>query len=57
MPDQPNSEKPETSSREAAPPTVRSDDLLRKGVELRILHAGEVYRLRITRQNKLILTK
>ncbi len=30
---------------------------LRLGREIRILHAGEEYRLRLTRNNRLILTK
>lgn len=37
--------------------TIRSDDLLRGRRELRILHAGETYRLLVTRNNKLILQK
>lgn len=37
--------------------SIRIEELIPDGGELRILHAGEVYRLRITRQNKLILTK
>lgn len=37
--------------------TVRSDDLLRGNRELRISHAGETYRLLVTRNNKLILQK
>ena len=38
-------------------PTVRSEDILRGGRELLIRHASEIYRLRITRNGKLILTK
>lgn len=38
-------------------PSVTSSDLISKGREILILHAGEVYRLRITKRNKLILTK
>jgi len=34
-----------------------SDDLLRGGREVLIRHGGEVYRLRHTRNDKLILTK
>jgi len=42
----------------AQPPyPVDSRDLLRGKTELRIRHNGEEYRLRLTRQNKLILTK
>ncbi len=36
---------------------ISSDDLFRGKSELRILHDGSEYCLRITRQNKLILTK
>ncbi|MDI9237363.1 hemin uptake protein HemP [Lysobacter sp. LF1] len=36
---------------------VDSDDLLRGGREVLIRHGGEVYRLRHTRNDKLILTK
>jgi len=37
--------------------TVSSTDLFRGGREIVIRHAGEEYRLRITRTGKLILTK
>lgn len=37
--------------------TVTSLELMGKGKELIIQHAGEEYRLRITKQEKLILTK
>ena len=37
--------------------TLRSEDLLRGGREILIQHASDVYRLRITRNGKLILTK
>lgn len=36
---------------------VQSAQLLRPDLPLRILHGGEQYLLRITRQGKLILTK
>ncbi|HEY0504917.1 MAG TPA: hemin uptake protein HemP [Lysobacter sp.] len=36
---------------------VDSDELLRGGREVLIRHGGEVYRLRHTRNDKLILTK
>jgi hemin uptake protein HemP len=36
---------------------VSSHDLLQGQTELQILHNGEIYRLRITSKNKLILTK
>lgn len=38
-------------------PRVRSADLLQGARELIIEHAGEEYRLRVTAQGKLILTK
>jgi hemin uptake protein HemP len=38
-------------------PCVRSEDLIGKDREIVIEHAGAHYRLRITRANKLILTK
>ena len=40
-----------------ATPSVDSRDLLRGGRLLDILHAGQRYTLRLTRENKLILTK
>jgi hemin uptake protein HemP len=51
------------SSRTSAPadcgelPVVDSADLFRGATELRVRHRGDEYRLRITRQGKLILTK
>jgi hemin uptake protein HemP len=41
----------------AVVPVVDSQDLFRGGKQLMILHAGQVYTLRQTRDNKLILTK
>ena len=35
---------------------MRSEDLFRLSREVEIMHAGRVYRLRLTQQNKLILT-
>jgi hemin uptake protein HemP len=40
-----------------APPPILSDNLLRGAREVIILHGGEAYRLRLTRNDKLILTK
>jgi len=37
--------------------TISSKELLQSTQELIIMHAGEEYRLRITSNNKLILTK
>lgn len=42
---------------EAGKPSVTSRELMRGAQELLILHAGQTYRLRLTRQNKLLLTK
>lgn len=42
----------------APPPrTVHSEEVLRGAREVRILHDGVEYRLRLTSRNKLILTK
>lgn len=38
-------------------PMLHSHNLFALGREIRILHAGEEYRLRLTRNNRLILTK
>lgn len=38
-------------------PCVRSEDLFGKDREIMIEHSGAYYRLRLTRANKLILTK
>lgn len=36
---------------------VSSDEILGGGSEIQIEHKGMIYRLRVTRQDKLILTK
>lgn len=41
----------------AAPAHIDSQALLQGGRELRIQHAGQEYRLRLTQNDKLILTK
>lgn len=38
-------------------PRLRSEDLFRNGAELIIEHRGEEYRLKLTRNDKLILNK
>lgn len=52
---------PSSTSRPATPtmpmPRIDSTALLGLHQEIGILHAGETYRLRRTRQGKLILTK
>lgn len=55
--DKPAGENPPAPQGRADPPMVRSEDLFSAGRELVILHEGQEYRLRLTRQNKLILTK
>ncbi len=46
-----------TRLRKVETPCVRSDELLAGGREIRIMHGNEVYRLLLTRNNKLILQK
>ena len=58
--DRPNDlgQGPECEERTASPVrTIRSDELLRGNRELQIAHGDEVYRLLVTRNNKLILQK
>ena len=38
-------------------PLIVSDHLFCQGTTLRIEHGGQIYQLRVTRENKLILTK
>jgi hemin uptake protein HemP len=64
MPDAPDSSPPQDPKPGLAPasgdsvlPVVRSDDLLKGRREILIAHCEEVYRLRLTRNGKLILTK
>lgn len=46
------------SGKPSPPPLIHdSSQLFGAGREVIIRHAGEFYRLRVTRQNKLILTK
>ena len=56
MPTQPD-RQPATEERPASVPTVSSKQLLQGGRELRIIHDGQMYRLQVTRNNKLILQK
>jgi hemin uptake protein HemP len=48
---------PAERPRHAAPRRIPSGQLLSGGNELVIEHAGQEYRLRLTRNDKLILTK
>lgn len=45
------------SNRTSRLPTLQSNHLFSMTKEVRIEHQGEEYRLRLTRNNKLILTK
>jgi hemin uptake protein HemP len=52
------SRAPQTDTPDAAEPvTIRSEDLLRGANEVRILHGNDVYRLRLTHNGRLILSK
>lgn len=48
---------PKPPENAAVPKSVSSKDLLGETSELWIHHEGEVYRLRLTRNNRLIFTK
>lgn len=52
---QPPAPRPEPAA-PSDPRRVRSEDLLKGGVELVIEHHGREYRLRVTQNGKLILT-
>lgn len=55
---QPSSATPEPDAEpRRQPPRLRAEDLLRDGDEIEIQHGADVYRLRLTRNGKLILTK
>jgi len=47
----------EHERRNAPPGVIRAERLFRGGQEILIDHQGETYRLRITKNGKLILTK
>lgn len=53
----PQSGKPVPAAARTPLPVHESSELFGTGKEIIIRHAGEIYRLRVTRQNKLILTK
>lgn len=59
--DKPEDQKPapptEGNARQTPPITVESATLFKGSEEVRLLHRGQEYRLRVTRQGKLILTK
>ena len=52
-----DSQKPNSPNNQAPSSVLTSKELLGERRELIILHEGELYRLRITKNNKLILTK
>jgi hemin uptake protein HemP len=52
------SRAPQTDTPDVAEPaTIRSEDLLRGANEVRIQHGNDVYRLRLTHNGRLILSK
>lgn len=55
LPDKPGAINASAAS--APLPVYESGQLFESGKEILIRHGGELYRLRLTRQNKLILTK
>jgi hemin uptake protein HemP len=54
---QKNPAPPVRGTPSATPPRVSSADILRGAHMVEIDHAGQRYLLRVTRENKLILTK
>lgn len=53
----PPSRGPTRPAGRAASPPIDIRDLVGEGREVAILHGGEIYRLRITARDRLILTK
>ena len=53
----PGDERAQEDARPTVPRIVRAEDLFDGDQEIWIDHAGDRYRLRITRRNKLILQK
>lgn len=56
-PKRPTAKTQDVSQSPARIPTVRLEELIGEGRELHITHGDEVYRLIVTRNNKLILQK
>lgn len=56
-PENPGDESEDVRKTSSHVASVRSGELLQGGRELRIVHDSEVYRLLVTRNNKLILQK
>ena len=48
---------PESGQRSHPPAPIPTEHLFQGALEIQIVHNGETYRLRITRNGKLILTK
>ena len=57
LPDQPTADSKRHPAETESPLSYDSEDLLRGLREIVIRHHGEVYRLRVTRNGKLILNK
>lgn len=57
MPPQPVPTMKAVETKSSPLPVIESSELLRGGDRLLILHAGQTYVLRQTKENKLILTK
>lgn len=55
MPDSPS--EPESRPDDKSPRVFRSEELLRGQKEVQIEHQGEIYRLRLTRNGRLVLYK
>ena len=56
LPDRGGPAPDQSASAPSGPRRVRSEELLKGGVELLIEHQGREYRLRVTQNGKLILT-
>lgn len=57
MPDLINATPPPSTAPPATVAAIEAAQILRGAPEVAIHHAGQTYRLRVTRANKLILTK
>ena len=57
MPDRPSAPTPASPPSSPAPPATTTRELLGESKTLRIEHNGEFYVLRLTRNDRLILTK
>jgi len=57
MENEANSGKHAENERDGRPKTIDAGDLFGSATEVHIRHDGQIYRLRITSRNKLILQK